>query len=147
MKPRHWLSIAASLALWGTPIGCVAATPSTPASDPVSLNLRSMSVSEMEAVLAQHTPVAMGLADVQAFVKNRLVLDHPYDGRGGVFPEPGGNYLAKEFSQPLAVKCLSVHVGRYRPLLGFGTDYEAVYFFDKADRLLSARIRKTVDGL
>ena len=103
----------------------------------------------MEALLARHTPPGTPLAEAQAFVRDRLEHDEPYNDRVTVYPAPGENLKAKRFDQPLALKAFKVHIGWQRELgmLGFRTDYSAWYFFDADDRLLAVKIEREIDGL
>jgi hypothetical protein len=152
MKTRQLPLIALSLGCCVLGVGCATVTlaaSAPPAKEPVTLHLRIMSVATMEAALARHTPVGTPLAEVQAFVRERLTHDGPYTSYVKVYPTPGEGYEARRHDQPLAMKMFSVHLGWYRSLvvLGFRTDYSAVYFFDADDRLLAVKIWREIDGL
>ncbi|MEI6862769.1 MAG: hypothetical protein WCL04_11035, partial [Verrucomicrobiota bacterium] len=125
-------------------------TATTPAAGTVTLSLGWTSVAGMEATLAKHTPPGTPLADVQAFIRDRLV--HPTDKlhlapRLIDFSKAYDEMLLRGFNQPLATKFLQVYLGLHRPLLGFRSDYDALYIFGDDDRLLAVKIRRTIDGL
>ena len=152
-----------SFALCDVFSGCSTTAPAAavpPDKTPVKLSLGWTSVAGMEAVLAKHTPpgtpllpgrmARRPLAEVQAFIRDRLV--HPTDRLRPApflidFSNPLDEMRLRQFKQPLATKCLQIYLGLHRPLLGFRSDYDALYFFGDSDRLLAVKIHRTIDGL
>ncbi len=148
MKSRPLRTLAFAVAAFGFVHGSFAATTITgSSSEPVKLDIRTMNATEIEVALSQLTPAGTPLAEVEAILKDRLTHEHDtrYDDHVTSLPH-GGNYLTKQFSQPLAVKLIAVKVGSYRSIFS-STAVLAYFFFDKDDHLLPVRAEKQNDAL